>query len=77
MFDVNGIGRILIFLGILLVIFGLIFTFWGNIPFLGHLPGDISVGNDKFRFYFPLVTSMVISLLLTIILNVILWLINR
>ena len=73
----NGIGRILIFLGILLVVFGLIFTFWGNIPSLGRLPGDISIGNDKFRFYFPLVTSIIISLLLTIILNVILWLMNR
>lgn len=73
----NGIGRAFIFLGLLLVVFGLIFTFWGKIPFVGQLPGDISIGNDKFRFYFPLVTSIVISLLLTILLNVILWLMNR
>ena len=73
----NRIGRILIFLGILLVVFGLIFTFWGNIPFLGRLPGDFSFGNDRFRFYFPLVTSIIISLLLTVILNVVLWLMNR
>lgn len=73
----NGIGRVFIFLGILLVIFGLIFTFWDKIPFLGRLPGDFSFGNDKFRFYFPLVTSIVISLLLTIILNVVIWLMNR
>ena len=75
--EINGIGRILIFLGILLVIFGFIFTFWGNIPFLGRLPGDFSFGNEKFRFYFPIVTSILISLLLTVILNVVLWLIRR
>lgn len=73
----SGIGRLFIFLGILLVVFGLIFTFWGKIPFLGQLPGDINFSSDKFRFYFPIVTSIVLSLLLTIILNVILWLFNR
>lgn len=73
----NGIGRIFIFLGILLFIFGLIFTFWSKIPFVGQLPGDFSFGSDKFKVYFPLVTSIVLSLLLTIILNVVLWLFNR
>ena len=73
----NGIGRVFIFLGILLALFGLIFTFWDKIPFLGRLPGDIGIGNDRFRFYFPLMTSILISLLLTIILNVVIWLMNK
>jgi hypothetical protein len=73
----SGIGRIFIFLGILLVALGLFFTFGGKIPFLGQLPGDINFGSEKFRVYFPIVTSVVLSLLLTIILNVIFWLSNK
>lgn len=73
----SGIGRIFIFLGILLVVFGLIFTFLDKIPFLGQLPGGINIGKGNFRFYFPLVTSIVLSLLLTIIINVIIWLMNK
>jgi hypothetical protein len=40
----GGIGRIFIFMGILLVVFGLIFTFWGKIPFLGQLPRSLLWG---------------------------------
>jgi hypothetical protein len=74
----GGIGRVFIFLGILLFIFfGLIFTFWEKTPFLGQMPGDISFGNEKFRVYLPIVTSIVLSLVLTIALNLVLWLFNR
>ena len=73
----SGIGRIFIFMGILLVVFGLILTFWGKIPFIGQLPDDFSFESDKFKVYFPIVTSIALSLLLTIILNVVLWLFNR
>lgn len=38
---------------------------------LGHLPGDIRIEGENFRFYFPLATSLLISLVLTVVLNLI------
>ncbi|MBI4760055.1 MAG: DUF2905 domain-containing protein [Chloroflexi bacterium] len=38
---------------------------------LGRLPGDIRIEGENFRFYFPLATSLLISLVLTVILNLI------
>ena len=64
-------GKILIVIGIVLVIFGVIFTLWQKIPLLGKLPGDFSFQWGNARFYFPLATSIVLSLLLTLILNII------
>jgi len=40
----------------------------GKIPFLGRLPGDIVIRRDNWSFYFPLTTSIVISILLTLLL---------
>jgi hypothetical protein len=73
----DGIGRVLILLVILLVIIGLVFTFWGRIPFLGNLSGDISFGSGKYRVYIPIVTSIVLSLILTIVLNIFIRLFNK
>jgi len=39
-----------------------------KIPWLGHLPGDIVIKREKFTFYFPLGTSILISIILTLIL---------
>jgi len=57
----------LIFIGVLLVIIGLLITFLPKIPFLGKLPGDIRIERKNFTFYFPLATSIIISIILTII----------
>ena len=65
-------GRLLIIIGVFLIVFGLVFTFWNNIPFLGRLPGDISFQNGNVFFFFPLVSSLIISLILTVILNIVL-----
>lgn len=62
-------------------IFGLIFLFIGGIiwlsnflPFkLGKLPGDINLEWEKGKFYFPVTTSIVLSLILTIIINLIIF----
>lgn len=65
----NDAGRLLIIAGVFLVVFGLIVTFGSKIPFLGKLPGDILIKRDGFTFYFPIVTSIIVSILLTVILN--------
>ncbi len=73
----EGIGKILIGVGVFLVLFGLIFVFWPRIPILGKLPGDILVQKDGWTFFFPLVTSLLLSLILTIILNLVLRLFSK
>lgn len=71
MHELFGFGKFLILLGIIFVLLGLILIFVPKIPFIGKLPGDIYVKKDNFTFYFPLGTSILISLLLTLILNLI------
>jgi hypothetical protein len=63
----NDFGKILIFCGLVLVVVGLIFLLGPKIPWLGKLPGDITIKKDNFTFYFPLASSIVISILLTIL----------
>jgi hypothetical protein len=63
----NDFGKILIFLGLIIVVVGLIFLLGPKIPWLGKLPGDITIKKDNFTFYFPLASSIVISILLTIL----------
>ncbi len=67
------IGRFILVAGILLVLVGGILIIAGKAPFLGRLPGDILIQRKNFTFYFPLATSIIISIVLTLIL----WLISR
>ena len=60
-------GKILILFGILLVVLGIIFSFFGKIPYLGKLPGDIYIKKENFTFYFPLTTCILISIILSLI----------
>ena len=64
----DGLGKTLIYFGLLLVALGLIFSFGGKIPWLGHLPGDIYIQRERFTFYFPLGTCIVISVIITLVL---------
>jgi len=63
-----GLGRTLIYLGMLLVVIGLIISLAGKLPWLGHLPGDISIERERFSFYFPLATCVLISVILSLVL---------
>lgn len=67
------IGRILIFLGFILVLLGGIVLLAGKIPGLGRLPGDILIQRRNVTFYFPIATSILIS----IVLSLIFWLLSR
>ena len=60
------VGRTLIILGAILIVAGLLFTLGERLPIrLGRLPGDIVIRGKNSVFYFPWVTSLLISLLLT------------
>jgi hypothetical protein len=71
----GGLGRALLAVGALIALIGLLLILAERFPALriGKLPGDISVERGNFRFYFPLATSVVLSLVLTLLL----WLLGR
>lgn len=66
MFPLSGLGKMLIIFGVVLVGIGLLLMFGEKIPWIGRLPGDIYIKRDKFSFYFPIMTCIIISLLLTL-----------
>ena len=65
-------GRMLVILGVVLVaVGGLLWlggALGGKVPFLGRLPGDIHVERGNWSFYFPLTTSILLSIVLTLVL---------
>ncbi|PLV59471.1 DUF2905 domain-containing protein [Thermotoga sp. KOL6] len=67
----QGIGRFLILMGLILVVFGVLLLLFEKIPFLGKLPGDIVIRKKNFVFYFPLMTSLIISVVISLILYLI------
>ena len=66
------LGRLLLFFGLILVVVGLVLMVFGrmNIP-LGRLPGDIVYRGKNTTFYFPLATSILLSVVLSVVLYVI------
>ena len=65
------LGKLILTIGIVLVVIGLVMMYGHPIPFLGKLPGDIYIEKKNFHFYFPLTTSIVISLILSILFYII------
>ena len=65
----GDLGRMLMILGGVLFAIGALLTVAGRLPWLGRLPGDIVVRRDHVTFYFPIVTSVVLSILLTLLLH--------
>ncbi|MBO8126045.1 MAG: DUF2905 domain-containing protein [Firmicutes bacterium] len=66
--DTSAFSRILITTGLIIVALGLLLRLLGAFPSLGKLPGDIVIKRGNFTFYFPLATSIILSLLLSLIL---------
>jgi len=60
------LGKTLMLIGVVLLAIGAGLYFLKGFPFLGKLPGDILVQKKNFTFYFPLATSLLLSLLLTL-----------
>jgi hypothetical protein len=64
----NGLGKLLIMVGGILMIIGAVMVLAGKIPWLGRLPGDIYVERPNFIFFFPLSTSILVSVILSLVL---------
>jgi hypothetical protein len=64
----QSLGKYLIIFGLVILIAGIILTFFPKLNFFGKLPGDIVIRRENSTFYFPIVTSIVLSIVLTLIL---------
>lgn len=65
----SQVGKIFVYVGIFLIVFGLLFQGMEKWLGLGRLPGDIYVKKGPVTFYFPLATSLLISLILSLLLS--------
>ena len=67
------VGKLLIAFGLLIAGVGVVLVLAGRLPWIGRLPGDIYVQRGQWSFYFPLATSILVSVALTLVF----WLIGR
>jgi len=65
--SLQHIGKLLIISGIVIIAVGGLLLLSGKLPWIGKLPGDIIIQKKNFTFYFPLATSILLSLILTLI----------
>ena len=63
------IGRMLLISGLVIAGLGALLLVSGRLPFLGRLPGDITITRENVTIYIPIATSIVLSLLLTLVLS--------
>jgi hypothetical protein len=61
------IGKSLVFAGIAIIVVGLALWGFSSVPYVGKLPGDIYIRRGNFSFYFPIATSILISIIATIV----------
>jgi len=66
-FGFGALGKLLILLGVFIILMGLLLLLGEKIPWIGRLPGDILIKKEKFTFYFPIATSILISIILTLL----------
>ena len=67
MIGLGPLGKALILLGVFIILIGLLLLIGEKIPWIGRLPGDIIIRKKNFTFYFPVVTSILISIILTLL----------
>ncbi len=68
MLGLGFLGKMLILLGVFIIIAGVLLLLGEKIPWIGRLPGDLIIKRDRFTFYFPITTSILISIILTLLL---------
>lgn len=66
----SGFGKILILFGVFSIIIGVLLLFSDKLPYIGRLPGDIRIEKENFKFYFPITTSILLSILISLVLLV-------
>lgn len=66
--ELGSVGKMLILLGVVMIVVGGLFMLGGKISWLGKLPGDIYIQKKNFSFFFPITTSILISIAVSLIL---------
>ena len=69
----SEVGKLLIVFGVLIAVVGVVLVLAGRLPWIGRLPGDVYVQRGNWTFYFPLATSILVSVVLTLVF----WLVGR
>jgi len=67
----SDVGKALVAFGLLIALAGVVLMLVGRVPWLGRLPGDIHIERGNFSFYFPLATSLLLSVVLTLFLYIV------
>lgn len=67
----NDLGKMLVGFGLLIALAGVVLVLVGRVPWIGRLPGDIHIQRGNFSFYFPLATSLLLSVVLTLLVYVV------
>jgi uncharacterized protein HemY len=80
----EGLGRVLIAIGLAMATVGVLLVLSDRVPgigtlfgWFGKLPGDVSIKRDQFSFHFPIVTSLVLSVFLSLVFYLLSWLFRR
>jgi hypothetical protein len=80
----EGLGRVLIVIGLAIAAVGVLVVLGDRVPgigalfgWFGKLPGDVSIKRDQFSFYFPIVTGLVFSIGLSLVFYLVSWLFRR
>ena len=71
--ELAQLGRVLVLVGAAILAFGVLLVVADRVPFIGRLPGDITLRGDGWTLYAPLATSIVLSVLLTVVLGLVAW----
>lgn len=67
MSEISGLGKTLICFGGLLILIGAALLLANKVPWIGRLPGDVYIQKKNFSFFFPITTSILISIILSVI----------
>ncbi len=68
---VEPLGRLLIYIGVIIVLIGGFFVLVAKVPWFGRLPGDIVYNREGMTIYLPFATMILVSIVLTVTLNII------
>ena len=63
--ELQGLGKVLIIFGVALILLGVALVLGVRISWFGRLPGDIYIQKKNFMFYFPVATSILVSIIIT------------
>ncbi len=73
----QDIGKLMLLMGALVMIIGAVIYLVGRVPGIGRLPGDITIQTGGISCFFPIATSILLSIVLTIVLNLLFRVFNR